>query len=214
MDHPGPWALLVPWHRTACGGDGGTTTTAVAPHRGLGGGHRCREPLRRPKHRTTAVNEADGDLVIGVSWNNYNEEVGPLGRAGHRAAIGKPAAPTSPPTLALRRAAARRRENSVSRAPTPSSSSPGRHRRLPAVERPLPGHPGGRLRPPDRAGRPVRHVRQRGRGPSHGRGDLRDGAERGKTTIIKGTSRPTPTPTSGGRQVIGEAVANGEYHRR
>jgi D-xylose transport system substrate-binding protein len=39
----------------ACGGDGGADTTAAAPDTTAGGG-------------------GDGDLVIGVSWNNYNEE--------------------------------------------------------------------------------------------------------------------------------------------
>jgi len=73
------WALLVALALVlaACGGDGGTTTTAggAAPEDSA--------PADTAAEETTPATEApddggeaeaDGDLVIGVSWNNYNEE--------------------------------------------------------------------------------------------------------------------------------------------
>src|SRR5690606_953970 len=73
------WALLVALALVlaACGGgDGGATTTAgdAAPDTTTAPADTTAEETPDTTEAPDGEGEADGDLVIGVSWNNYNEE--------------------------------------------------------------------------------------------------------------------------------------------
>ena len=141
-----------------------------------------------------------GDCVVGVSWNNFQEErwakwdepaIKDALEAGGGSYISNDAKSSA-------ETQASNVENLISQganvliilaqdgtAIRPSVASAARQR-----------HPGHRLRPPDRGSRrAVHHVRQR-RGRTHaGARDLRPRSRRATTSSSRAT-RPTPTPTS------------------